>query len=111
MESRRAPVAIVKAGDAADHAFAIQGSDGVVVRSAYPAEDPNLALLEYGGLVRNKRDGGGYRQRYLAVVAVADGRVTLFREYWHPLPLVASFGLAGPVPASGPWGGAACRVS
>lgn len=78
--------------------IAIQGSDGIVLKAIYPAEDAGCALLEYEGLVRNKRDGGSYRQRYFAVVIVGGGRVTLFREYWNPLPLVASFGPAGPVP-------------
>jgi len=76
----------------------IQGSDGMVQRAVYSVEDQGLVLLEYDGTVRNKRDGGTYRQRYLAIVAVADGRIILFREYWNPLPVVASFGPAGPVP-------------
>lgn len=78
--------------------IAIQGSDGIVLKAIHPAEDANTALLEYEGLVRNKRDGGTYRQSYVAVVTVHESRMTLFREYWNPLPLVASFGLAGPVP-------------
>ena len=77
---------------------AIQGSDGMVLTASYPAESPDRLLLEYDGLVRNKRDGGTYRQRYLAIVQVAGGRLTLFREYWNPLPLVASFGPAGSIP-------------
>ncbi len=80
---------------------AIQGSDGMVLKAIHPAEDADHALLEYEGMVSNKRDGGHYRQRYLAVVTVRDGRITLFREYWNPLPLVASFGPAGPVPIAG----------
>ncbi len=58
---------------------AIQGSDGMVLTASYPAEDAAYGLLEYDGTVRNKRDGGTYRQRYLTVVALADGRMTLFR--------------------------------
>ena len=78
--------------------IAIQGSDGIVLKAIHPAEDADTALLEYEGLVRNKRKGGGYRQRYLAVATVRGGRIALFREYWNPLPLVASFGPAGPAP-------------
>ncbi len=77
---------------------AIQGSDGMVLTASYTAVDPAYGLLEYDGMVRNKRDGGTYRQRYLAVVTIVGGRITLFREYWSPLPLVASFGPAGPLP-------------
>lgn len=77
--------------------IAVQGSDGMVLSASYPAAERGLALLEYEGLVRNKRDGGTYRQRYLAVVKARGGRITLFREYWNPLPVVASFGPEGPV--------------
>lgn len=81
--------------------IAIQGSAGMVLNAIHPAEQGEHALLEYEGMVVNKRDGGSYRQRYLAVVTVSEGRLTLFREYWNPLPLVASFGPAGPVPMAG----------
>ena len=80
---------------------AIQGSDGMILTACYPMEDTGRAVLEYEGLVRNKRDGGGYRQRYLAVIGIEGGGVTLFREYWNPMPLVASFGEGGPVPLTG----------
>lgn len=76
---------------------AIQGSDGMVLNRAYPAENASFALVDYDGMVRNKRDGGIYRQRYFAIVCASQGRITLFREYWNPLPLVASFGAAGPI--------------
>ncbi len=79
---------------------AVQGSDGMVLTASYAAEDRTCALLEYDGIVRNQRDGGIYRQRYLAVVTISDGRVALFREYWNPLPLVASFGPNGPLPVT-----------
>lgn len=77
---------------------AVQGSDGMVLTASYPTEDEGHALVEYEGMVRNKRDGGIYRQRYLAVVTVSARRVSLFREYWNPLPLVACFGPLGPLP-------------
>lgn len=76
----------------------VQASDGMVLTAHHITQDPELAVLEYDGLVRNARNQNTYRQRYLAVVRVAYGRVTLFREYWNPLPLVASFGPAGPTP-------------
>ena len=80
---------------------AIQGSEGMILTACYHMEDAGRAVLEYEGLVRNKRDCGGYRQRYLAVIRIESGRLTLFREYWNPLPVVASFGEGGPVPLLG----------
>ena len=77
---------------------AVQGSDGMVLTASYPAEEGRCALLDYEGLVRDKRDGGTYRQRYPAVVVVSGGRIALFREYWKPLRLVASLGPKGPLP-------------
>lgn len=82
---------------------AVQGSDGMILTAGHLAEDRTCALPEYGGMVRNQRDGGTYRQCYVAVVTVSDGRVSLLREYWNPLPLVASFGLKGPLPIHQVW--------
>lgn len=76
---------------------AVQGSDGMVLTADHTSPG-GPALLEYEGMVRNNRDGSTYRQKYVAVVEVDDGHLTLFREYWNPLPLVASFGVSGPVP-------------
>ena len=81
-----------------DRLTAIQGSDGLVLNAVHAVENDGLVLLEYQGMVRNKRNGGTYRQRYVAVVTVSGGRIMLFREYWNPLPVVASFGSAGPLP-------------
>ncbi|WP_420606510.1 nuclear transport factor 2 family protein [Novosphingopyxis sp.] len=77
---------------------AVQKSDGMVQTGHYPAEDKHMALLEYEGLVRDARDGDVYRQKYLAIAKAESGRLTLFREYWNPLPVLAAFGPGGPAP-------------
>lgn len=77
---------------------AIQGSGGMELTGSYVTPARDWHVLEYRGLVENRRDGTSYAEQYLAVVRTEDGRITLFREYWNPVPVVASFGPDGPLP-------------
>lgn len=43
------------------------------------------AVLEYVGIVHAEGKDVRFRQRYIAVVVVRDGRIALFREYTNPL--------------------------
>ena len=42
-------------------------------------------VLEYAGTVHAEKREVRFRQRYIAVVTVRDGRIALFREYTNPL--------------------------
>ncbi len=53
--------------------------------AAYPAQDGATTVLEYDGTVHLEKDGTQFRQRYIAVVTVRDGRIALWREYLNPL--------------------------
>ena len=53
--------------------------------AAYPAQDGVTTVLEYDGTVHLEKKGTQFRQRYIAVVTVRDGRIALWREYLNPL--------------------------
>ncbi len=74
------------------------GSDGMSLRAAYHGTDPAVTVLEYEGTARNEHTNAAYLQRYVAVVKTQAGRITLFREYWNPLPVIKAFG--GPIEAA-----------
>ena len=53
--------------------------------AAYPAHDGATTVLEYDGTVHLEQAGTRFRQRYVAIVTVRDGRIALWREYLNPL--------------------------
>ncbi len=53
--------------------------------AAYPAQDGATIVLEYDGTVHLENSGTQFRQRYVAVVMLRDGRIALWREYLNPL--------------------------
>ena len=42
-------------------------------------------MLEYDGTVHLEKNGTRFRQRYVAIVTLRDGRIALWREYLNPL--------------------------
>lgn len=53
--------------------------------AAYPVQDGSTTVLEYDGTVHLEKPGTQFRQRYIAVVTLRDGRIALWREYLNPL--------------------------
>ena len=53
--------------------------------AAYPAQDGITTVLEYDGTVHLEQAGMQFRQRYVAVLQIRDGRLTLWREYTNPI--------------------------
>ncbi len=70
----------------------VLGSDGMTLLATYRAPKSGTTILEYEGIARDLRNEVTYPQKYLAVVQVRDGRLSLFREYWNPSPLIETFG-------------------
>ena len=60
--------------------------------AVYPAQDGATTVLEYDGTVHLEKDGTRFRQRYIAVVRLRDGRIALWREYLNPLASRAAAG-------------------
>ncbi len=53
--------------------------------AAYPVQVGDTTVLEYDGTVHLENNGTRFRQRYIAVVTLRDGRIALWREYLNPL--------------------------
>lgn len=68
------------------------------ILSIDPAGDPNRLVAEVDGVIAFKGAAEPYRQRYIAVFEFADGKITLFREYFDPLPFAEATGLGAFVP-------------
>lgn len=53
--------------------------------AAYPAQDGATIVLGYEGTVHLEKEGVQFRQRYISVLQLHDGRLALWREYTNPL--------------------------
>ena len=53
----------------------------------YPGGDPDLFVTEYDGQGVVAQNGHQYRQKYITLFRVSDGRISQWREYLNPLPL------------------------
>ena len=59
----------------------------------YPMQDPEMVFAEYDGKVDIIPTGRLYEQQYGGLYHVTNGKITLFREYYNPIPFVWAFGL------------------
>jgi ketosteroid isomerase-like protein len=53
----------------------------------YPAGDPDLFFTELDGQGVVFQSGYQYRQKYIILFRISDGRISLWREYLNPIPL------------------------
>ena len=53
----------------------------------YPGGDPDLFFAELEGRGVVAQSGHQYRQKYMILFRVSDGRISHWREYLNPLPL------------------------
>ncbi len=53
----------------------------------YPGGDPDLFFTEYDGRGVVAQSGYQYRQKYITMFRVSDGRISHWREYLNPIPL------------------------
>jgi hypothetical protein len=58
----------------------------------YRTTDPDVALAEAHGSATIAVTGSGYEQDYFMLVKTRDGRISLYREYWNPIPGLRAFG-------------------
>jgi uncharacterized protein (TIGR02246 family) len=58
----------------------------------YRTADPDVALAEAHGSATIAVTGSGYEQDYVMLVKTRDGRISLYREYWNPIPGLRAFG-------------------
>ena len=53
----------------------------------YPGGDADLFVTEYDGQGVVAQNGHQYRQKYITLFHISDGRISQWREYLNPLPL------------------------
>jgi ketosteroid isomerase-like protein len=53
----------------------------------YPGGDPDLFFAELNGQGVVAQSGYQYRQKYIILFRVSDGRISHWREYLNPIPL------------------------
>jgi uncharacterized protein len=56
----------------------------------YPGSDPLLFFTEMEVRAVVAQSGYEYRQKYMILFRVSDGRISLWREYLNPIPLQAA---------------------
>ncbi|MEZ0074166.1 nuclear transport factor 2 family protein [Planotetraspora sp. GP83] len=61
----------------------------------HPGERPGRYFAEYRSTGTVAASGYEYRQAYTAYLEVRDGLVTIWREYFNPLPLREALASAG----------------
>ena len=75
---------------------AVQQTNRVHLIASHPVESSEDLVLEYAAVISNRFTGESFHQRYVTLVKIARGQVQLFREYWNPEPVLASFGQTSP---------------
>lgn len=58
----------------------------------FETSDPNVVIAEYTGASNSKETGKPYRQNYIAVVTVRDGKIAHIREYYNPVRVLVTTG-------------------
>ncbi|HML54803.1 MAG TPA: nuclear transport factor 2 family protein [Solidesulfovibrio magneticus] len=53
-------------------------------------QEGTRAMLEFRGEGLARATGKPYRQRYVSVITLRDGRIALYRDYWNPLVVIAA---------------------
>ncbi|PSL21708.1 nuclear transport factor 2 family protein [Shimia abyssi] len=70
------------------------------ILAIYPTNDANVVLAEIDGMIDFKGAEKPYLQQYMTVFNFDDeGKITLFREYFNPIPFAEAVGLGKYVPA------------
>jgi ketosteroid isomerase-like protein len=58
----------------------------------YLTTDPEVAIAEAHGSATIAMTGRTYEQDYVMVLKARDGKISLYREYWDPIPGLKAFG-------------------
>jgi len=58
----------------------------------YLTTDPEVAIAEAHGSATIAATGRQYEQDYIMLVKTRAGRISLYREYWNPIPGLEAFG-------------------
>lgn len=72
--------------------------DEFTLKAKYPMVDGRTTVLEYDSKGHHRITGRPYIQSYVTVLRMSGGRITLFREYFDPLAVMAASKPAGDAP-------------
>jgi len=61
--------------------------------SVWRVADDGVLILECDGDMVRSKDGARYQNHYIVLFAVADGKITLWREYFNPVVAARTFGI------------------
>lgn len=53
--------------------------------------DPHMVCAEVHGSALIGPAGAPYEQDYVMILRTRDGKISHYREYWNPLPVIAAF--------------------
>jgi len=59
------------------------------IEQIYDLVDPDTLIAEYSSHTRLLADDFPYSNRYIGILRFADGRITYWREYINPVPVLA----------------------
>jgi ketosteroid isomerase-like protein len=60
-------------------------SEGLEYFQAHPMADPQMICLEMGIKGRILETGAPYNQKYISIIEMKGGKISLYREYWNPI--------------------------
>lgn len=63
-----------------------------VVDQFYDQSDPDTLIVEYHSQTTLKSTGQPYGNKYLGILRFDGGKVSFWREYLNPLPIIEAFG-------------------
>jgi ketosteroid isomerase-like protein len=51
----------------------------------HETSDPEIVIIEFSGHGRSAASGEPYEQRYVSVIAIRDGYIVRYKDYWNPV--------------------------
>lgn len=58
----------------------------------HQTEDPGVVVVEVTSEGTALATGSRFHQRYVSIVTVREGKITLFRDYWNPWVIIEAVG-------------------
>ncbi|WP_193334893.1 nuclear transport factor 2 family protein [Devosia beringensis] len=65
----------------------------------HASQTPGTFILQFACTGRGAATGLPYRQRYISVITLEQGRIATYLDYWNPLVVMAALGASDPIAA------------
>jgi ketosteroid isomerase-like protein len=73
--------------------------DSMTLQSRYLAQEGETVILEFNCTGSGAQTGKPYNQNYISVIALKDGAISHYRDYWNPLIAIEAMGGAQAIEA------------